>query len=57
MSDVTLNDIAVIIREELKPIKEKLGILESNQTTIQQTLDSHTVALDTLAKSVKLLLD
>jgi hypothetical protein len=49
MSEITLEGISQVIREELKPVKETLA----EHTRV---LESHTTALDGLAKDVKTLL-
>jgi hypothetical protein len=50
MSNVTMEGIASLLSEELKPINTRLD-------TIEKTLNHHTTILDGLAKDVKTLLD
>ena len=50
MSNVTLEGIANLLKEELKPINIKLAAIE-------ETVNNHTTVLDGLAKDVKKLLD
>ena len=49
MSDITLEGIAKVIQEELKPVNARLDAIET-------TLAQHTTALDNLATDVKTLL-
>ena len=50
MSNVTLEGIANLLKEELKPININLAAIE-------ETVNNHTTVLDGLAKDVKKLLD
>jgi hypothetical protein len=50
MSNVTMEAIASLLSEELKPIDTRLD-------TIEKTLNRHTTILDGLSKDVKTLLD
>ena len=57
MSEITLAGIAKVIREELKPVNEKLHSMDTRLTAVEKTLNQHTTMLDSLTKDVKILLD
>lgn len=57
MPEITLEAIAEVIREELKPINAKVDSLDDRLSSVENTLNRHTTMLDGLAKDVKTLLD
>lgn len=54
MSEITLEGVAAVIREELKL---ELDPISSRLDNVENTLNQHTDLLDSIAKDVKILLD
>lgn len=48
MLNITLENIAVLLREEFKPVNTRLSTIEQTLVQHTKTLDIHTKALDTL---------
>ena len=53
MSEITLEGISEVIREELKPIKRTLAEHTTTLADHGRILNSHTTALDGLANDVE----
>ena len=53
MSNITLENIAELLREELKPVNTRLSTIEQTLAQHTKTLDVHTKALDTLLSKKK----
>ena len=53
MSDITIEDIAKVIKTELAPINNQLLAIEKTISRHTLILNNHTTALDTLLKKKK----
>jgi septal ring factor EnvC (AmiA/AmiB activator) len=53
MPNITLENIAELLRDELKPINTRLTTIEETLAQHTKTLDIHTKALDTLLSKKK----
>ena len=53
MANITLEGIAEVIREELKPVNERLDKIETRLSNVEQTVNLHTAALEQLLTEKK----
>lgn len=54
MSNITLQNIADLFKEELRPVNTRLSSIELTLANHTKTLDSHTKALDILLTKKKI---
>ncbi len=52
MSDITLEGITELLREELKPVNNRLGVIETRLTSIDETVSEHTATLSVIKEIV-----
>jgi septal ring factor EnvC (AmiA/AmiB activator) len=53
MANITLEGIADVVREELKPLKEDIAEIKTRLTSLETTVSLHTAALEQLLTEKK----